>query len=389
VTPRGARLRATREQVLAFRLAGHGLARRLPPGSLLEAAAGGVQETPHGTAPLALAARVEELTPRQVEAALAADRTLLAVWAMRGAPYLVPTGDLGVFTAGALPADEASFAVFLAGWAAPVAEAGIPAATLAGRLAAAAREALDGRRVLVDDLRGELWRRVPELAKLRRPQGPRADMPEPLFRTIGLAGVACIAAGVGDRAELARIDQWLPRPPPASDPARARAELVRRYLRLHGPSTPAAFAEWTQRAPADARAAFSLVERELVEVDADGRRAVLLAADADALANPPDADGVRLLPTQDPFLQQRDRATLLPDPSLRRRLWRPVGGPGLLLLDGRPAGTWRSQVRGGRLQVTVEPFGRLPAAARAAAEAEAQRLAPFRGVATAAVAVPA
>jgi hypothetical protein len=145
VTPRGATLRATREQVLAFRLAGHRLDRRLPPGSLLEAAAGGIQETPHATAPLALAARVEALTPQQVQTALAEDRTLLAVWAMRGAPYLVPAGDLGVFTAGALPADEASFAVFLAGWAAPVAEAGIPAATLAGRLAAAARTALYGR----------------------------------------------------------------------------------------------------------------------------------------------------------------------------------------------------------------------------------------------------
>jgi len=40
---------------------------------------------------------------------------LLAVWAMRGAPHLVPTGDAEVFTAGAMPADEASFAVLLGG----------------------------------------------------------------------------------------------------------------------------------------------------------------------------------------------------------------------------------------------------------------------------------
>jgi Winged helix DNA-binding domain len=387
VTPRGATLRATREQVLAFRLAGHHLARRLPPGSLLDAAACGIQETPHGTAPLALAARVEGLTPRQVEGALAGERTLLAIWAMRGAPHLVPIGDLQVFTAGAMPADEASFAAFLAGWAAPVAAAGIPAATLAERLAAAARTALDGRRLLVDDLRGELWRLVPALARVRRAPGARADMPEPLFRTIGLAGVACIAGGVGDRAELARTDQWLRRPPPAADLRRARAELVRRFLHCHGPSTPAAFAEWTQRSPADARAAFALVERELVEVDTDAGRAVLLATDADALADPPAAGGARLLPTQDPFLQQRDRATLLPDATLRRRLWRPVGGPGLLLLDGGPAGTWRSRAARGRLQVTVEPFAPLPSGARAAVQAEAERLAPFRGATTAEVTV--
>jgi Winged helix DNA-binding domain len=387
---RGAGRRATREQVLAFRLASHQLSGRLPPGSLSRAAAAcGIQETPHGTASLALAARVDGLTPEEVERALGRDRSLLAVWAMRGAPHLLPTADLQVFTAGAVPADEASFAVFLGGWAQPVADAGIPAAELAARLAAAARTALDGRRLLVDDLRGELWRLVPELADIRRPPAARADMPEPLFRTVGLAGVACIAGGRGDRAELVRSDQWLGRPPAAAEPERARAELVRRYLHCHGPSTPAAFAAWTLRSPADARAAFALVEPELAEVDTDDGRAVVLAADADAFADPPAARGVRLLPTQDPFLQQRDRATLLPDPALRRRLWRPVGGPGLLLLDGRPAATWRLQVRGRRLQVTVEPFGSLPAAARAAVEAEAERLAAFRGATTAQVTVGA
>jgi hypothetical protein len=395
---RGARPRVAREQVLAFRLASHHLARRLPPGSLLPAAAAcGVQDTPHATAAFALAARVDGLTPPEVDGALARDRTLLAVWAMRGAPHLVPTADAWVFTAGALPGDEDSFAVFLGGWAGPVADAGMSATELAGRLAAAARAVLDGRQLVVDDLRTELWQRLPELGGVRRPSHARADMPEPLFRTVGLTGAACIAAGHGDRAELVRTDQWLGRrparrngkAPAAAGPDRARAELARRYLHCHGPSTPGAFAEWTQRSPADARAAFALVEGELVEVDTDGGRAFMLAADAGALADPPPADGVRLLPTQDPFLQQRDRATLLPDPALRRRLWRPVGGPGLLLLDGHPAATWRSQVRRGRLRVTVEPFGSLPAAARAAAEAEAQRLAPFRGATTAELAVRA
>jgi hypothetical protein len=395
---RGARPRVVREQVLAFRLASHHLARRLPPGSLLPAAAAcGVQDTPHATAPLALAARVDGLTPPEVDGALARDRALLAVWAMRGAPHLVPAADAWVFTAGALPGDEDSFAVFLGGWAGPVAEAGMSATELAGRLAAAARAELDGRRLVVDDLRTALWRRLPELGRLRRPSHVRADMPEPLFRTVGLTGAACIAAGHGDRAELVRTDQWLGRRPArrngealaAAGPDRARAELVRRYLHCHGPSTPGAFAEWTLRSPADARAAFALVQGELVEVDTDGGRAFMLAADADTLADPPSGDGVRLLPTQDPFLQQRDRATLLPDPALRRRLWRPVGGPGLLLLDGRPAATWRFQVHRERLRVTVEPFGSLPTAAHAAAEAEAERLAPFRGATTAELAVRA
>jgi hypothetical protein len=43
-------------------------------------------------------------------------------------------------------------------------------------------------------------------------------------------------------------------------------------------------------------------------------------------------------------------------------------------------GVWRQEVKGRRVQVTVEPFaGPLPAWARRAAEAEAERLAAFAG----------
>ena len=43
------------------------------------------------------------------------------------------------------------------------------------------------------------------------------------------------------------------------------------------------------------------------------------------------------------------------------------------------AGVWRHERRGRRVEVTVEPFGRLPKARRAEVDAEAQRLAAFLG----------
>lgn len=53
-------LHADRDQVLAYRVAACGLADRLPAERLADAAgACGVQDTPAGNAPLALAARVE------------------------------------------------------------------------------------------------------------------------------------------------------------------------------------------------------------------------------------------------------------------------------------------------------------------------------------------
>jgi hypothetical protein len=106
-----------REQILAFRLAAHNLTRRLGPRSVTKAAAAcGIQETPLGSAAIAFFARVENLTPALVDRVLYEDRTLVSVWAMRGAPYVVPAGDLGVFTVGALPLDPVSFKQSLGGW---------------------------------------------------------------------------------------------------------------------------------------------------------------------------------------------------------------------------------------------------------------------------------
>lgn len=106
-----------RDRILAFRLASHHLTERLGPRSLVRAAAAcGVQETPLGTAAVALAARVEGITPAAMDRALHRDRTLLHLWSLRGAPHVVPTRDLEVFTAGAMPADRASFDAFLGGW---------------------------------------------------------------------------------------------------------------------------------------------------------------------------------------------------------------------------------------------------------------------------------
>src|SRR5918999_2329851 len=71
-------IRVYRTQVVAFRLSGHNLHARLPPGSIVEAAAAcGIQDTPPGSAALALHARVTGLTADAVDPALTVDKTLL------------------------------------------------------------------------------------------------------------------------------------------------------------------------------------------------------------------------------------------------------------------------------------------------------------------------
>jgi hypothetical protein len=369
-----------RKQVLAFRLGSQHLEQRLPAGSLLEAAAAcGVQNTPPGSATLALHARVERLNLADVERALARDRHLLLVWSVRGAPYLVPTRDAGVFTRGALPGDEASFRVLLQGSAKALLASGLAAADMLRLTAGAMREALDGRVLSKGALSTEVTRRVPKAIALWCPGCQAQHVPETLFRAVGLLGEVCFAGSLGEGAGLARTDQWLDGPLPALDAHAARAELVRRYLRCYGPSTPAQFAEWSLLGLEEARGAFGLLESELAQVDADGTTAWLLASDVPALEAPPPAIGARLLPPHDPYLQMRDRATLVPDRALQRRVWQPLGSPGVVLVEGQLVGVWRPQKRGRRLRVNVELFGPLSREARGMIEREAKGLAPYRG----------
>ena len=94
------------------------------------------------------------------------------------------------------------------------------------------------------------------------------------------------------------------------------------------------------------------------------------------LDSPPKAEGVRLIPPGDPYLQGPNRALLAPDAELRKRLFRPLASPGAVLRDGRLAGLWRAKAKGRKAEITVEKLERI---ARAALEEEVQRVADLRG----------
>src|SRR5687767_4470165 len=102
-----------RRQVRAFRLAAQHLTVRLPAGSLAEAAACALQNTPPETAALALHARVERLGRDAVEHALVKTKTLLQAWSMRGAPHVFATQDQPVFLHAIAPREEASIRAFI------------------------------------------------------------------------------------------------------------------------------------------------------------------------------------------------------------------------------------------------------------------------------------
>lgn len=60
-------------------------------------------------------------------------------------------------------------------------------------------------------------------------------------------------------------------------------------------------------------------------------------------------------------------------------IWRAIGAPGVVAVDGEVAGVWRTRARGRVLEITVDAFRPLTAAETGAAEAEAERVRQVRG----------
>lgn len=94
----GLAVRLTRREALAFRMARHHLAERLRPAQVRSAGVVGLQDTPPGTAALALAARAD-VGPDALD-------EFVLVPSVRGAPVAIAPQDLTVFTAGLEPPDE-------------------------------------------------------------------------------------------------------------------------------------------------------------------------------------------------------------------------------------------------------------------------------------------
>ncbi|WP_277452021.1 winged helix DNA-binding domain-containing protein [Janibacter sp. DB-40] len=378
------------EDVLARRMRAHGLTERVPVDRLAEVVgACGVQDSPPGAALLAIHARVEGLTSEHLDRAITEDKVVVRTWAMRGAPFLVPTVDAAVFTTGVLPPTESAREQLILG----VREAlrslgmGLDEAVTATRAETVA--VLSGRRLPIGELGAEISARIaPTLAPRRRErwraEGPYAQG-QPLgeavvhfcLRILTLEQVVCFAPREGASYPFVLVDEWLGRAVPHAPPDQARTELVRRYLRCHGPSTRAELAAWLGVRAGDATDWWDLVRDELTEVDT-GRRSWLLTEDAEELGSAPRPQGVRLLPPRDPYTQSRDRTTILAAEH-HRSVWKNVGEPGSVLVDGRIVGTWRSRAASHRLTVTVTPFVPLTQRHADGVRTEAESLGRLRG----------
>lgn len=354
-------VRVSRAQVLAYRIAAQQLHRGDTRPADLAVTELGVQDTPAGTARLAVAARTT---------ADPDDDALALVWSTRGAPHLHRRAGLRAVATALWPLSDADARARIA---TTRIKEGARLGLAAFRAAAEAMHEVVTRPLAKGVVSGEVTARIPgSLTFWCEPCGAR-HVSGALFQQVGVAAGTQLVPGASTTT-LAPIPGW-PGPPRA---ARGTADLAATYLRLLGPATETETAAFLGTRVAELRRAWPI---GLADVEVDGRTCWLPEDAVAALLDPPPPPDLVLLPAGDPFLQARDRQLLVPDKARAGQLWRAMGNPGVVLVAGEVAGTWRAKLAGKKtLRVSVTPFDSLPKRLRPVLAAEVARVAAVRGV---------
>ena len=362
-------LPATWNQVLARRLAAHQLDVPGTDGLIpLTRRLSGVHAQLTSSAEAAIWLRTGgAVGPADVRRALAEERTLVKTWTLRGTLHLVPAEDMPMWAAAlgtrSFPRPRSWYEYH-----------GITPADMA-TLETVVPQVLSGTPMTRDELATAVAERAgrPELAEHLR-SGWGAVL-KPMAARGQLAFGPPSGRNVTFVAPAAWLGEWTP-----MKPTEATAVLVRRILDGYGPLSLDELTRWTALDRAVVRVALTDLGDELIELDTEGHIGWVTTARAAALASAAPSQAVRLLPGFDPYVvgSLRQLDLLLPSPRLKSAISRASGWISPVLMDGgRFVGTWTQEFTGGRLAITITPFGRLRSGVREAAEVEAARWADY------------
>ena len=363
-------IKLTWEQVHAGRLAQQALQTRAAKAQLLDIVSrlSGVQAQLMPAAELQLWARVQDITPLDVQQALWQTRTLVKTWAMRGTLHLVAARDFPLFVAarqaitirrppsyytyhGVTPEEAAAI---LATVPAVLGADGITREQLADAVAHQANNP-KLREVLLSG-----W------GALLKPSAFQGDL--------------CFGPDQGSNVTFVRPAQWIGEWTPL-EPQQALGEVARRFLAAYGPATVDEFARWWGSEPAPAKKIFRSLEGEITQVNVEGWEAWALAAALEALPTTA-PNTVRLLPYFDPYTLAvaRHSQALLPE-EFKGHVYRAQGwiAP-VVLVDGRIMGVWEQEKQRARVLVKVSMFTPPAPVVQAALAAEVERLGVFLGL---------
>lgn len=361
-------------QIAAWRVRRQHLDSRAPAGGMLAVASRlcGFHAQVLSSAVLTAWARVEGMERDEIRRALWQDRSLVKTWAMRGTLHLLPSSELHLWHA-ALSTSPRYLRPLL--WKKYF---GVTLKEL-DRLTEAIGEALDGC-VLT---REELAQKVGRITGSKKFAKKLAwGSWGTILKPAAMTGRLCFGPSEGQLARFTRPGSWVSALGPQMEAHAATETVTRRFLATYGPATYQELARWWGGGGvATARQWIAAVGEEVSPVEIDGVKAWMLTADACQARDLPTQKSVRLIPAFDQYVVGVSRhAERLLVGAERSRVYRPQGwiSP-VLLINGFMHGVWRHEIKGSRVEVSIESFSKIPTWARRGAEEEAERLAEFLG----------
>jgi hypothetical protein len=331
----------------------------------------GVHAQVAASAEIMLGLRVAGITREDVRDALWRRRTLVKTVGLRGTLHLIPAGEVPTWMA----ANRLRFDAERKRYE----KLGMDVASL-DRLVDAISDVVGPDPISRPELESRLESRVGPAATRRNVAwaGSYPNWPLALGWAAAL-GRVCYGSGEGGRSTFVRLADWAGWRD--EDPIEAGVTVLRRFLHVYGPSTVAEFVRWFSLEPPLARRLFDELEPELVEVDVEGSRRWMPAADSVAAASTR-ADSIHLLPQFDVYVvgsHPRDRLIPAASPLAQTRLG--TAAPfNVLLAGGQVGGVWERKPRGRRLVVRVDAHVALTRKQRSEVGDRAERVAQILGL---------
>jgi len=330
----------------------------------------GLQAQLLSAAELALSARVAGATQESVKDALWVKKSLVRAWTVRGTIHVIPADDLPLWMAALGTRRYWESKEWL--------EREQLTAKDAMLIFDAVHDALGEKGSTRAEITDAVVTRLGAKFRTKISSG-WGELLAPLM----YMGKMCFGPSVGPNVTFVRADRWVPKWP-RLDSEEAQRELFVRFLRAYGPTTLDGMARWFGMKPAALHPLLRSLEPETAAVTIEGRKAWMLSR----VRNPPErrSSQVRLLAQYDSYvIGSHPRDTIVDEAaqtrirSYKRGQWEGVVGVPVLLIDGIVRGVWERRDRGGRIEIGVQPAGKLSSTHRRALEIEVERIGRFFG----------
>ena len=360
----------TWQQVNAWRLSQHCLAHRLTHQKMVEAVSCtmGVHAQVMSAAEMAIAARVDGITPQDVQSALWAGRSLVKTWMMRQTLHLVPAVDFPMYVAARRITDIR--------WPELFSQKGVDRATYDAYMSLAPEILNSGpltRQQFVEAVDTRL--KSPELSTFLTNSSWGTA-----FKPLAWHGDLCFGPNDGSTTTFISPSAWIGAWQ-EMNPEAALQEVARRYLTAYGPAKLRNFQVWWWMSGTAAKKAFNLVAEETEEVDVEGWHATSLKSAIHSMLEMEPRGEVHLLPAFDAYIVGSPRGKDLERLirlEFQKKVYRPQGWvSAVVLVDGFIKGTWEYKPLRSSTSVKVYLFSPAASEIKEAIALEADRLGKF------------